>query len=78
MKFRITRSLSRKKRKDKTRNLIKKTTIYKVTLIKQKKKNHRTPLVQCSLHKYKCLWGMGIRTGIQVSKRKLHKHKHLN
>ena len=77
MKFRITRSLSRKKRKDKTRNLIKKTTIYKVTLIKLKK-NNRTPLVQCSLHKYKCLWGVGIRAGIQVSKRKLHKHKHLN
>ena len=42
MKFRITRSLSRKKRKDKTRNLIKKTTIYKVTLIKQKKKSPHT------------------------------------
>ena len=33
---------------------------------------HRAPLVRWSFHKYKCLWGVGVRAGVQVSRREFH------
>ena len=33
-------------------------------------------MTQCSLHKYKCLWGVEDKGKIQVSKRELHTHTH--
>ena len=33
----------------------------------------------CDGHsKYKCLWGVGGKAGVQVSKRELHTHIHLD
>ena len=40
--------------------------------------NHRTLLVQRSLHKYECLWGMEARVGIQVSRREFHTRIYLD
>ena len=37
-----------------------------------------TPLGRWSLHKYKCLWSVGVRARIQVSGRELHTHIHLD
>ena len=39
---------------------------------------HRAPLVRWSFHKYKCLWGVGVRVEVQVFKRELHTHIHLD
>ena len=33
--------------------------------------------MQWSLHRYKCLWGVGVKTGIQVSKNELYTHTHI-
>ena len=43
-------------------------------------KNHRTPLVQWSLHNYKCLWTevWGAKARIQVSKKEFYTHIHLD
>ena len=35
-------------------------------------------LVGWSLHKYKCLWGVGCRAEVQVFKKKVHTHIHLD
>ena len=35
-------------------------------------------LVWWQLYKYKCLWDVGGKVGIQVSRRKLHTYIHLN
>ena len=40
--------------------------------------DHRTPLVQWTLHRYKCLQGVGGKGWVQVFRMKLHIHIHLD
>ena len=38
---------------------------------------HRTPLVRWSLHKYKCLWGVGGKgRGLSIQEGASHTYKH--
>ena len=40
--------------------------------------NHRTKDVRWSLRKYKCLWAVGVRAEVQVSRREFHTHIYLD
>ena len=39
---------------------------------------HHTLLVRQSLHRYKCLWGVGARAEVQISRREFHTHIHID